>query len=74
LSTVYLLAQPSVGLQEAPFDADSNFTLLSHSGAHGIGGAVPTATEESNPGAARSPQLGFIPLALITAVAAGVVR
>jgi hypothetical protein len=36
--------------------------------------AVPTTTYESQPGAARSPQPGFIPLALITTVAAGVVR
>jgi hypothetical protein len=34
----------------------------------------PTTTYASTPGAARSPQPGFIPLALITAVAAGVVR
>jgi formylglycine-generating enzyme required for sulfatase activity len=29
LSTVYLLAQPSVGLQEAPFDSDADFSIFS---------------------------------------------
>jgi hypothetical protein len=44
------------------------------SGSCGSGGAVPTTTYASTPGAARLPHPGFIPLALITAVAAGVVR
>ena len=36
--------------------------------------SVPAMTYESGTGATRSPHPGFMPLALITAVAAGVVR
>jgi hypothetical protein len=60
---------PWLGVEDG---RDTVLTRLLHG--HLLLEAVPTTTYKSTPGAARAPQPGFIPLAFITAVAAGVVR